>query len=40
MLLTAAVGRKRELLYEEEWEELATTWRKKSYDFALFWWLL
>ena len=35
-----ALGQKRELLYEEEREELATTWRKKSYDSALFWWLL
>ena len=35
-----ALGQKRELLYEEEWEELATAWRKKSYDFALFWWLI
>ncbi len=34
-----ALGQKRELLYEE-WEELATAWRKKSYDFALFWWLI
>lgn len=35
-----ALERNKELLYEEEWEELAAQWRKKSYDFALFWWLI
>ena len=35
-----ALEQEKELLYEEEWEELATEWRKKSYDFALFWWLI
>jgi hypothetical protein len=35
-----APEQKKELLYEEEWEELATARRKKSYDFALFWWLI
>ena len=29
-----------EILYEEEWEELATNWSKRRYDFALFWWLI
>ena len=35
-----ALVQKREILYEEEWVELATAWRKKSYDFALPWWLI
>jgi hypothetical protein len=35
-----ALEQKKVLLYEEEWEERATAWRKKSYDFALFWWLI
>src|SRR3712207_461332 len=35
-----ALEGERELLYEEEWQELAAAWRKKSYDFALFWWLI
>ena len=29
-----------EVLYEEEWGEFAALWSKKSYDFALFWWLI
>jgi len=29
-----------EVLYEEEWAEFAALWSKKSYDFALFWWLI
>jgi len=29
-----------EILYEDEWEEFATSWSKKRYDFALFWWLI
>jgi hypothetical protein len=35
-----ALDQKRELLYGEESGELATGWRKKHYDFALFWWLI
>ena len=35
-----ALEQNHELLYEEEWQELATEWGKKSYDFALFWWLI
>ena len=35
-----ALEHKRELLYEGEWEDLAAGWRKKHYDFALFWWLI
>ncbi len=35
-----ALEQEKEVLYEEEWEEFATDWRKKSYDFALFWWLI
>lgn len=35
-----ALEQEEELLYEEEWQELATEWKKKSYDFALFWWLI
>jgi len=35
-----ALEQKKVLLYEEEWEERATAWRKKSYDFALLWWLI
>ena len=34
-----ALEQDKELLYDE-WEELAAHWRKKSYDFALFWWLI
>ncbi len=29
-----------EVLYEEEWGEFAALWTKKSYAFALFWWLV
>ena len=35
-----ALEQKKVLLYEEEWEERATAWRKKSHNFALFWWLI
>jgi len=30
----------KEILYEEEWGDFAAHWTKKSYDFALFWWLI
>lgn len=35
-----ALQQGKEILYEEEWEEFAAVWREKSYDFALFWWLI
>jgi hypothetical protein len=35
-----ALEQEKEVLYEEEWGEFAAHWRKKSYDFALFWWLI
>ena len=35
-----ALQQEKEILYEEEWEEFATQWSNKSYDFALFWWLI
>jgi hypothetical protein len=35
-----ALEQEKEILYEEEWEGFATNWSKKSYDFALFWWLI
>ncbi len=35
-----ALEQDKEILYEEEWEEFATSWSKKRYDFALFWWLI
>ena len=35
-----ALEQEKEVLYEDEWEEFAGHWRKKSYDFALFWWLI
>lgn len=35
-----ALQQKKEILYEEEWEEFTARWRKKRYDFALFWWLV
>ncbi len=36
----AALEQESEVLYEEEWEELAVRWREKGYDLALFWWLI
>jgi len=35
-----ALEQEKEVLYEDEWEEFAGHWGKKSYDFALFWWLI
>ena len=35
-----ALEQEKEVLYEDEWEEFAGHWRKKSHDFALFWWLI
>ncbi len=35
-----ALEQEKEVLCEEEWEEFVTGWREKSYDFALFWWLI
>ena len=36
----AALQQENEILYEERWEEFATQWSRKSYAFALFWWLI
>ena len=35
-----ALEQEKEALYEEEWAEFAAHWSEKSYDFALFWWLI
>jgi hypothetical protein len=35
-----ASEQEKEVLYEEEWGEFAAHWRTKSYDFALYWWLI
>ena len=35
-----ALEQEKEILYEEEWKGFAKNWSKKSYDFALFWWLI
>ncbi len=35
-----ALQQGKEILYVEEWEQFATEWRKKRYDFSLFWWLI
>ena len=35
-----ALEQEKEVLYEDEWDEFAGHWRKKSYDSALFWWLI
>ncbi len=35
-----ALEQEKEVLYEEEWREFAAHWRTKSYDFALYWWLI
>ena len=35
-----ALEQEKEVLYEEEWGELAAHWSNKGYDFALFWWLI
>jgi len=35
-----ALEQEKEILYEEEWRELAADWKTKNYDFALYWWVV
>jgi hypothetical protein len=35
-----ALDQEKEILYEEEWRELAADWKTKNYDFALYWWVI
>jgi len=35
-----ALEQEKEILYEDEWRELAADWKTKNYDFALYWWVI
>ena len=35
-----ALEQENEILYEDEWRELAADWKTKNYDFALYWWVI
>jgi hypothetical protein len=35
-----ALEQEKEILYEDEWREFAADWKKKNYDFALYWWVI
>ena len=35
-----ALEQEKEILYEDEWTELAAVWKTKNYDYALYWWVI